>query len=928
MVIGQSNLAFVNRYRLYSDNNRAGSNMTVSRRAFGGALLGASGWFATDSSAWSAEKSPLLPQAGTVEWRRDGSGVDTKRPRFRWTLAAGAAARNKLQSAFRLRIVDLSARTIFNSGRVASGAMRYQPDGELTLLPQRRYDWYLTVWDEAGMPSRETHAGTFVTGLFDMAQDYAQWIAAQPQGAAYVQTTWANHPDTAPNPPLPIFRKDVALRSRPVCAIVSLAGLGQYQLFVNGRRVSPVGLNGAWTDYSKRVLYDTYDLTAFIDQGVNWLAVELGNGFFNVEGRADRYRKYVSRYGPPQLWLQLRLVHADGSETLVTSDETWWTREGATVFSHIYGGEDYDARAYIEGWREGKGPLDGWRKPEVLAGQAGIMHAHKMRPMKSFRRLDARLIGQPKPGVLVYDCGVNHSGRPVLVVKDLKAGARIVIHPGELLAADGSVDQTSMTRWAEHSHNIEYGFTSAGGAEETWEPAFTYNGYRYLQVEGAEPGQIVSLASDFLTDDFAQSAFQCGDERLNRVHGLIRQAVLSNAASYLTDCPDREKLGWLEQTYLNADTILMNLDAGALYEKIAGDMADAQLASGMVPSFAPEYLRFTDANEQDADLRNIPEWGAACVLAPWAAFRYYGDAGSLASSYPMMQKFAAYVLTRVRADGLVGYGIGDWYDFGPNPPGPAQLTSLAMTCTATLCHVFRSLSQITRVLALQGADAYQAQAERFKSAILSTLYDPTTHQFDKGSQTANAMALALDIVPEDARRAVLDKLIGDIRARRDHVTSGDVGFHYVVEALSKAGRGDVLYAMLKRDDKPSYGQQLANGATSLTEAWDSERVSSQNHFMLGHIESWFYRGLGGINVDLTRRAAAAIEVAPDWTCGVPAASVRYNSVFGVIGSDWSIDGRRWTMRAEIPHGAMAIFIPPSGKPQTIGSGTHTLSGLI
>ncbi|MBW8880162.1 MAG: family 78 glycoside hydrolase catalytic domain, partial [Asticcacaulis sp.] len=530
------------------------------------------------------------------------------------------------------------------------------------------------------------------------------------------------------------------------------------------------------------------------------------------------------------------------------------------------------------------------------------------------------------PGVHVYDCGLNHSGRPVLTVRGLAAGTRVRLRPAELLGEDGTIDQSSMTRWAEASTNIDFTYTAAGAPEERWEPAFTYVGYRYLQLEGIAPAQVADLASDFLTDDFPQAGeFSCTDERLNRIHGLIRQAVLSNAASCLTDCPTREKIGWLEQTYLNADAVLMNIDAAPLYEKIAADIGDAQLASGMVPSFAPEYQRFVDAGEVDANLRNIPEWGSAVVLAPWAAYRLYGNRETLASSYPAMQRYAAYILTRVRPDGLVAFGIGDWYDFGPNPPGVAQLTSLEMTCTATLRHMFACLAQVASLLGQPDADGYRRQSEAFRAAILARLYDPKTHQFDRGSQAANAMALALDLAPEADRQAVLDNLVADIHARTDHVSAGDVGFPYVVRALSMHGRGDVLLAMLQRNDKPSYGEQLAHGATALTEAWDGERVSSQNHFMLGHIETWFYRGLGGIDVDLGPDAAHEIVIAPDWHCGVQGAKVVYHAVFGRIASDWSMVGGRWRLAVEIPAGKRALVRLPEGRSELVGSGRHAFS---
>lgn len=863
-----------------------------------------------------------------VEWREQANGIDTLRPRFNWTLAAPPTARNKRQTAVGLRITDHNARTIFDSGKMRTSALRFRPSSDLPLQSQGQYRWFLTVWDEHDTSEGEVSTGSFTTGLVHADAATAHWIAAQPQGAPYVQPTWANHPDTPPNPPLPIFRKAFTPAGKPETAVLSIAGLGQYQLFLDGKPVSPNAMNGAWTDYAKRVLYDTYDVSNLVTEGENWLAVELGNGFFNVEGNPERYRKYVSRYGPPQLWLQLRLTYADGAEAIIISDDSWQTREGPTVFTSIYGGEDYDARDYIDGWREGKGANEGWQVPHVLAGPGGRLHAHNMTPMKSCQRLEAAWIAQPRPGIHVYDCGTNHSGRPMVHLRGLKAGTTVTLHPAELLGTDGLVDQSSMTRWAEHATNIQYTFISAGAAEETWEPAFTYNGYRYLQVEGVEPSQI-TLASNFLTDDFAQcGTFNCSDDRLNRIHGLIKQAVLSNAASYLTDCPDREKLGWLEQTYLNADTILMNIDGVALYEKMAADITDAQLPSGMVPSFAPEYLRFVDANEVDSDLRNIPEWASSVVLTPWAAYGLYGNIEILAATYPAMQKYAAYILTRVNANGLVGYGIGDWYDFGPNPPGPAQLTSLAMTNTATLCYVFRCLSHIATLLGEPGAESYAARSESFRAAILEHLYNPQTHQFDRGSQTANAMALALDIAPMADRQAVLDNLIADIRARQDHVSAGDVGFHYVVRALSLYGRGDVLYAMLRRDDKPSYGEQLANGATSLTEAWDGERISSQNHFMLGHIESWFYRGLGGIDVNLGPDAKQAITIAPDWMCGLNGAKVRYTSVFGTIASDWRLDGKTWRLSVQIPVGTAASIRLPDGRQTQVGSGKHDFAGNL
>jgi hypothetical protein len=448
----------------------------------------------------------------------------------------------------------------------------------------------------------------------------------------------------------------------------------------------------------------------------------------------------------------------------------------------------------------------------------------------------------------------------------------------------------------------------------------------------ASPPVVVKIAGRFLHDAFAvDGTFTSSSELLNRIHTLIDRAILSNSVSVLTDCPTREKLGWLEQTHLAGASIMYNYGVAGLYAKQAADMRDAQTAEGLMPDIAPEFTTFA------GDFRDSPEWGAAVILSPWEAYQFYGDLDLLRAQYPAMQRYAEYL--RGKAQGhLLLYGLGDWYDIGPKNPGRSQLTSAGVTATAiyyeeliALAHVafliecsdYASNHEVEVASDHKMSGDYLMEANEVKKAFNARFFHADTNQYDTGSQTANAMALALGMVPSDHYDKVLDHLVADIHAQGDHVTAGDVGFHYVVRALTDGWRSDVLYAMLARTDKPSYGDQLAHGATTLTEAWDTNPGSSQNHFMLGHAEEWFYRGLAGIRVDLSTDPSLneQILIQPAIAGDLTHVSASYHSRLGVVASAWTRDGNKLKMDVTLPvvgeiviPGAFSKQIKLNGRP--------------
>jgi len=537
-------------------------------------------------------------------------------------------------------------------------------------------------------------------------------------------------------------------------------------------------------------------------------------------------------------------------------------------------------------------------------------------PIKAFDRYEPVKVTHPKSGIAVYDLGQNFAGWPEIEVSG-PHGSSLKLIAGELLDANGFVTQRSANGHPNSQNSFTY--VLKGGSVERWHPRFSYYGFRYVQVEeaGAPLPVIHHLDGRFLHDAAEiDGHFTSSNELLNRIHTLINRAMLSNMVSVLTDCPHREKLGWLEQTHLAGTSLMYNYDLSALYAKMADDMEDAQLANGLVPDIAPEFTVFENG------FRDSPEWGTAVILSPWTAYQFYGDINLLRSHYDSMARYLAYLKSRAQGH-LLTYGLGDWYDIGPGAPGVSQLTSTGLTATAIY---YQSLTTMSRIAILLGhaddAAKYASEAGEVKIAFNAHFFHSETNRYDKGSQTANAMPLVIGLVPEEHRKAVLTNLVADIRSHNNHVTAGDIGFHYVVRALTDGGRSDVLYDMLMRTDKPSYGYQLAHGATTLTEAWDANPESSQNHFMLGHAEEWFYRGLAGIDFDLTRDQDSRILIHPAIVGDVKSVSATFQSVLGKIESGWSRSGD--TLRMDISVPATATIILPAGYSKSITVNGHAL----
>jgi alpha-L-rhamnosidase len=527
--------------------------------------------------------------------------------------------------------------------------------------------------------------------------------------------------------------------------------------------------------------------------------------------------------------------------------------------------------------------------------------------------------------VWVYDLGQNASGVPYLEVKGNK-GAMVKISPAELLANDGTITTQPI------GTPVYFDYTLKGGEAETWQPRFMYYGFRYIQIEGAVPqGEanptglpVVMDIQGLHTRSAAEriGEFSCSNELFNKTFHLIDWAIQSNMASVFTDCPHREKLGWLEEAHLVGSSIRYNYDIANLCRKVIGDMKRSQTGEGLIPDIAPEYAVF------GGGFRDSPEWGSNSVILPWYMYEWYGDKQILQESYDMMTRYVAYLESKSK-NHILSFGLGDWYDIGPKPPGVSQLTPNGVTATAIYYYDLTILTHIARLLGKPGdALKYSSVGNQVKASFNTRFFNKQTKQYATGSQTANAVAVYMNLVEPQDKAAVVDNIVKDIRSRNNSLTAGDIGYRYLLRVLDDAGRSDVINDMNNRDDVPGYGYQLAKGATALTESWQGADNASNNHFMLGHLMEWFYSGLAGIRPAPNSVAFHEIEIRPEPVGDVSWVKASYKSPYGLISSEWKKDNGGFYLKVKIPANTHATIYLPSKASSNIRESGHMIKNKI
>jgi alpha-L-rhamnosidase len=714
------------------------------------------------------------------------------------------------------------------------------------------------------------------------------------------------------------LRKEFAI-PRPITrATVSFSGLGLSELYLNGHKVGDAVLSPAFAQYDKRDFYKTYEVTKDLHAGANALGVILGNGRFF----ADRSKVYSGtvNFGYPKLLLNLQLDYADGTSTQIVSDASWKvTADGPITANNDYDGEDYDARREMPGWSRAGFDDSGWQAVECVAAPGGVLSAETMEPIRVTATLKPVSVKELHPGVYIFDMGQNLAGWCRLHVSG-PAGTRVTLRHAETLKPDGSLYMANL-----RGARVTDSYILRGEGDEVWEPRFTSHGFRYVEMSGfPERPTLSSLEARVVNDDVRPAGdFTCSNDLLNRIYHAIVWGTRSNYRSIPTDCPQRdERQGWLGDRSEESLGETYLFDNSDLYAKWLQDMADAQRPNGSVPDVAPAYWPIYADNVV---------WPSSSIIIPEMLREQFADTRIIASHYASMKLWMDHMSVSLNR-GLISLdNYGDWCVPPENPTeihskDPARNTDKTLLATAYFYHDYKLMAQYATLLGRTGdALAFQQQAELIKAAFNERFLDRTLAQYSNGTQTSCVLPLAFGLVPEEFRQRVFNHLVDKIENEtHGHVGTGLVGGQYLCRVLNDMGRPDLVYTMATQTNYPGWGYMMEHGATTIWELWNGNTadptMNSGNHVMLiGDYVVWLYEDLAGIKTDPEHPAFKHIIMKPNPLAGLSFVKATHESPYGLISSEWHLNGKTLDWRIEVPANTTATVYVPATSPGAVKS---------
>jgi hypothetical protein len=729
--------------------------------------------------------------------------------------------------------------------------------------------------------------------------------------------------------PLPLFRREFSVAARPRQATLRIVGLGDYDPRVNGQRLADTGINQPWSQYDKTIYYRDFEITSLVQPGANCVGVMLANSFWhNPNPPAGRYNKdgpQRTADEPLLLCAEIVLEGDSGQLSRIGTDSSWRTATGPLVFSHLFAGEDFDACRQQLGWDRPGFDDTTWQPARAVTAPQATLVRQAWPPFKTHERFSPLSIKEATPGVFLYSFEQNCSAQLRIELAGGKRGDRITFRCGEHKNAQDRL-------FGNYVVGCEL---ISDGQPLVHQWVSFYLGMQFVEVAGAVPDGhanpqglpvIRSLRLVHVRTALREiGTFSCSSDLFQRTHRLIDWAMRSNISHVLSDCPHREKLGWLECSYLLAPSVQYRYDCREWFDKILRDIRDAQEPSGRVLTVAPSY----PAGRFPGAFNWTVEWGAAAVLLPWHQYQWTGDPEVLRPHFDMMRRFTDYVQTEAK-DGLAPGGLGDWYDYGHGqPPGPSRFTPTQLSATATWALCALTVSRAAEILGRPDeARQYRDLHGRIAADFQRHFRDPSTGKLRHlGSpQCANAMALCAEVVPPADRAALVEDIIADLEKRGWQQTPGDVGHVYFIRALAEAGRSDVLHRVYAREGLGSYGGILKKGLTSLPETWDAmmDGYQSLNHCMLGHVLEWYYGYVAGIRQKPGGAGWKEVVIAPH-PGPLTKAQAALMTPAGRILSRWQIQDGTFRLEVEIPDGVQASAILPSGNTQLLRAGSQTIT---
>lgn len=803
-------------------------------------------------------------------------GIDAVHPRFTWEYEGDDVAEG-------IPVVELSTDSLFSESVKIKGSTLFSAayDKSAALKSHTRYYWRVKAND--GKKTVFSPVASFETGKYSRKDWTARWIS---DGKTKTEAV------------APMLRKEFVLTAIPGNARAYVSAVGYYDMWINGRRVGDHHMDPGFTDYSRRSLYVTHDVTPYLVKGTNVIEVTLGNGFANNQLHDVWNQENAHWRGRPQLICE---ITADG-KVVAATDATWQTALSSTVYNNIYSGDHIDARLKPSEWGNA---FEVSPKSDILVAQA----CPPIRPVEEIVPDRLRSFGDT---LFIYNMGKNIAGVCEMRIKGAE-GTTVKVRHGELLKSNGRVERGNIDIYYHPARDDEEFQTEtyvlSGRPEgDLFHPRFTYHGFQYVEVLSDAPVSVEDVKGKFMRTDLTRIGdFKCSNQLLNRIYDATMLSYEGNIHSIPTDCPQREKNGWTADAHVAVQLGLLNYDGITFYEKWMRDFIDAQKDNGNIPGVIPSagwgYGEWPG-----------PVWDAALFIIPVALYDYYGDASCIRQLYPSMKRYFEWARSLRQPDGTITCGIGDW--LSPGAQTPTEFTS-------TL-YYYVDNKLMVRIAGIMGDSPapYIEEMNRTKDVINTRFFDKDKALYAGETQAAQGIALYWDVVPEGFAQKVADNLNDMIVSAGYDTNFGLLGCKSVLRMLTKYGHLDTAYRIATRTDAHSWGYWLDKcGQSTLAETWTMDpnfRDASLNHVFFGDIAAWMTNDIAGLNFDSSKPGFENVMIRPNFVPELDWAEAAYNSVKGRITVKWTrVNADTVELAVGLPAGVTATILPGTPDEKTV-----------
>lgn len=842
-----------------------------------------------------------------IEHLKETLGIGNNRPRLSWMIDTDC--QNWRQQAFEIERCSDDGEQWITSGTIESDQSILVPWPFAPLSSREQVKLRVRVWGTTGSNSEWSEPLSIEAGLLDPLD----W------SARFITPTW--NEDTSISNPAPYLRHEFEVRHGIKSARLYISALGVYETEINGRIVGDLVMAPGWTSYNNRLRYQTFDVKDLLQEGSNAIGAIIGDGWYRGRlvysgGRRNIWGEHLA------LLAQIEIQYEDVANQIIVSDEGWKAETGPLLMNSIYDGETYDARLEMPGWSSPGFDDSDWKEVRRLDWNLSTLIAPMGPPVRRIETLSPAAIRKSPSGKVIVDFGQNLVGRVRISVEGA-AGTTITLRHAEVLE-DGELC-TRPLRFADATDR----YTLRGDGRETWEPRFTFHGFRYVEVEGW-PGELdpKDMCAVVIHSDMERTGwFECSDPMLNRLHENVVWSMRGNFLDIPTDCPQRdERLGWTGDLELFSPTATFLYDCSGFLESWLADLAcDQQELGGGVPLVVPNALG------KDGD---AAAWADAAAIVPWVLYQRFGDRQILSDQFTSMKAWVDHEADLAGESLLweTGFQFGDWLDPTAPPENPALArTNKGLLATAYLARSAEIVGRAAEILGCaEEKDHYLALAEKVRKAFASEYITPTGRMMND-AETAYALALQFDLLPRVEQRVHAGKRLMElVRECGYHIRTGLVGTPLLCDALCSTGEYITAYRLLMQKECPSWLYPVTMGATTTWERWDSMLpdgsinpggMTSFNHYALGAVADWIHRTIGGLVP--TEPGYYRVKIWPHPGGGITYAKVRHVSLFGLIECSWKIEDGKINVKAVIPANTTAVVILPGNQepPIEVGSGS-------